>query len=111
MLISTYKGRVNIELAMQQAYKVYSFYQSNTVERSIIDISKVFGSFAKLLTAYEKFYPVAVESGLRKVAYVHSNAIMVKNLIDKLREIASKFGVTTEVFLSFEEAKSWIARV
>ncbi len=108
MLISVYKGRMSIELARDQAESLLDFYQNNWVVRSVIDISKLYGSFAKLIEYYKMGYPTAVKSGLKCLAYVVSEDIMSNNLTAKMTYMANSFGVETNVFNSLEDATQWV---
>ncbi len=108
MIVSVYKGRVNYDLAAEQAETLLDFYRNNEVEASLVDVSKMYGSFVKLMDYYKEGFPLAVQSGLKRVAYVVSDDIITANQITKMELIASKFNVETRIFKTQELAKDWL---
>ena len=110
LLVSNYIGRVKLDLVVEHLSNIIIFYQNNPgrVKKSVVDISKVLGSFAKVLEFLEKkYYTAAVDNGLKCQAYVASEDLMIKNLSARLEMLASKFNIKSKVFCSLEEAKSW----
>lgn len=107
-IVSVYKGRVNYDLAVEQAETLLDFYRNNEVEASLIDVSKMYGSFVKLMDYYKEGFPIAVQSGLKRVAYVVSDDIITANQITKMELMASKFNVETRIFKTQQLAKDWL---
>ena len=73
-----------------------------------MDLSQLYGSFAKLLNYYRGAYPIAIESGLTCIAYVISDDIITQNLTVKLEKMGASFNVKTSVFRDSAEAEKWI---
>lgn len=111
LLVSNYIGRVKLDLVVEHLSNIIIFYQNNpgSVKRSVVDISKVLGSFAKVLEFLEEnYYIEAVRSGLKCQAYVASEDLIIKNLSVRLEMLALKFNIKSKVFSSLEEAKIWV---
>ncbi len=111
LLISVYKGRVKVELVIEHLEKLIAFYEQHpgAVVRSVVDISKVLGSFAKVLAFLESnYYPVAIQSGLASQVYVASDDLIIKNLSARLQMMASIFNLKTNVFKSRNQAVNWV---
>ena len=109
MLISVYKGRVNINLALEHLANVVEFYTKNTVYGSVADLSQLHGSFAKVIDyLVESYYPSAVKSGLKIQAYVVSEDLIIENLGFKLDKLASEFNIKSAVFNSRKQAETWV---
>ncbi len=110
LLVSEYKGRVKIELVIEHLSKIIDFYKasSNKQFRSVVDVSMVLGSFAKVFAFLDdEYYPIAAKCGLSCQAYVASDDLIIKNLSARLEIMASKFNIKSNVFHSWEEAKIW----
>ncbi len=99
ILVSVYKGRVDIELAMEQTEKLLEFYKMNEVKGRIMDIRQLYGSFAKLIEYYKNAFSIAVDSGLSCISYVVSDDLLAQNLILKLETIAHSFKTEAKIFL------------
>lgn len=108
-LVSLYKGRVNIDLALEHLANVVEFYHSNSVNGSVADLHKLVGSYAKVMDyLVESYYPAAVKSGLKIQAYVVSQDLINENLGFRLDGLAAKFGILSSVFTSRKEAETWV---
>ena len=109
ILVSEYKGRVKIDLALEHLAQLVRFYDENEVKGSVADLSKLHGSFAKvtdfLTTSY---YPAGSKSGLQCQAYVVSNDLIIENLGFQLNALASKFGIRSIVGTSRIDAEKWV---
>lgn len=109
LLISVYKGRVNIEWALEHLAKVVEFYNSNLVNGSVADLHQLLGSYAKVLDyLVESYYPAAVKSGLKIQAYVVSQDLINENLGVKLDGLASKFEIKSAVFNNRQQGEAWV---
>ena len=108
MLVSIYSGRINFELAKAHSDILLDFYRTNKVRGTLIDISKLYGSFAKLMDYYKNGFPVAVGSGLKYIAYVVSDDIITQNLIQKVKDMAVSFELKVSIFKSVKEAEKWL---
>ncbi len=108
-LVSEYAGRVNIELALIHLKEVSEFYSANEVRGSIVDLSKVFGSFAKVLDYLGKeAFPIAKKSGLCCLCYVVKDDLIMENLTNRLKFAVSSHNIEVNVLKSREEAEFWI---
>lgn len=110
LLVSVYKGRVKVELVIEHLSKIIDFYQDNSGKqfRSVVDVSMVLGSFAKVFEFLDnKYYPIAVKCGLVCQAYVASDDLIIKNLSARLEIMASRFNIKSSVFNTLDEAKVW----
>lgn len=109
LLISVYKGRVNIDWALEHLAKVVEFYSSNSVNASVADLHQLLGSYAKVLDyLVESYYPAAVKSGLKIQAYVVSQDLINENLGVRLDGLASKFGIKSAVFNNRQQGEAWV---
>ncbi|MCB0496253.1 MAG: hypothetical protein KDC79_08955 [Cyclobacteriaceae bacterium] len=109
LLISVYKGRVNIDLALEHLANVVEFYLTNSVKGSVADLHQLLGSYAKVFDyLVEAYYPAAVKSGLKIQAYVVSQDLINENLGFRLDDLASRFGIKSAVFTSRKEAENWV---
>ncbi len=109
MLVSVYGGLVDIDLVIEHLKKIIEFYKQNEVNGSVVDISTVLGSFAKIMAFLESDYcPVAIKNGLKVQAYVASDDLIIKNLSARLEMMASMFNIQSEVFKSRNEAEEWV---
>lgn len=109
ILISEYKGRVKIDLALEHLEQIVNFYTKNEVRGSVADLSKLHGSFAKV-TDYliASYYPAAAKSGLQCQAYVVSKDLIIENLGFRLNGLAVKFNIESIVGTSRIEAEKWV---
>ena len=99
MLISVYKGRFEIDLALEQLAKIAEFYKNNHVIGSVVDVKQLYGSFVKIFPYMkDTLNPIAIKSGLKYQVYVLSEDLIVKNLGIKLKKMATSFNLTSEVF-------------
>lgn len=109
LLESTYVGRVNIDLALEHLANVVEFYTKNEVQGSIANLSRLIGSYVKVIDyLVESYYPAATKSGLKVQAYVVSKDLINENLGNELDALAKKFGITSVVFTNKEEAEAWV---
>lgn len=108
-LVSVYKGRVIIDLALEHLANVVDFYRTNSVNGSVADLHKLLGSYAKVMDyLVESYYPAAVKSGLKIQAYVVSEDLINENLGLRLDGLAAKFGIKSSVFTNRKEAEDWV---
>jgi len=103
ILISEYKGRVNIDLALSHLQEVKEFHLKHNVKAAIVDIKNLYGSFAKVYGYIDDSFPEIIASGLKYSAYVLSEDLIIANLGEKLKETAAAYKLESEVF-SFQEA-------
>ena len=112
LLVSVYTGLVDVDLIIEHLKQIIEFYKANEVQRSVVDISAVLGSFAKIMAFLESdYYPVAIKNGLKVQAYVASDDLIIKNLSTRLEMMASMFNVQSEVFKTRDEAEEWIKSI
>jgi len=109
ILVSEYKGRVKIDLALEHLAQLVSFYDKNEVRGSVADLSKLHGSFAKV-TDYlvASYYPTAAKNGLICQAYVVSKDLIIENLGFRLNGLANKFNIKSIVGTSRIDAEKWV---
>ena len=111
ILHSEYAGRVIIDLAFNHLVQIVNFYRANEVLGSVIDLSKLHGSFARVFEYLnDSYYPSAVASGLRCQAFVVSEDLMIANLGFRLTNLAEKFNVNSMVCTDRKEANDWVKR-
>ncbi len=111
ILVSVYKGRSNVELGIKHLEAVIEFYSKNEVKGSIVDITKIYGSFSKGVDFLKQsYYPVAVESGLYCQAYVIPNDIIVETLSNKLVSMALSFIEKARAFTDRDKAEEWVKK-
>ncbi len=111
ILISTYKGKFKFDSALKHYQKVFDFHIKNGVKGDVIDISKLFGSFYKLLNFIKDTYPAIAKSGLVCCAYVVDDDIIVNNLLGKVAEIEKPLNLKTAIFKDKEEALTWVKSI
>ncbi len=112
LLVSVYHGRANIELAKEHLSLLMEFYEKNEVKAAIVDLSKVYGSFAKIFEFLDTdFYPHAYTNGLRFQAYVISGDLINENLGEKLILLVRSHNIEVKVFNSLTVAENWIKSV
>ena len=99
ILVSVYKGRAIISLALEHLANIVDFYANNEVKGAVVDVKEVHGSFVKVLNYMrDTLNPVAVKSGLTCQVYVLSEDLIITNLGIKLKELAKSFNINSEVF-------------
>lgn len=109
ILISVFKGRVDIDLLLDHLSNSVSFYNNYNVIGSVADISQVHGSFVKIMDFMkETYYPAAIKSGVKCAAYVISKDLINSHLGVKLELIASSFNIKSAVFSELSEAEDWV---
>ncbi len=108
MLISVYKGRITIGLALEHLESIVEFYKNNEVLGSVVDIKEMYGSFAKIFEYMQNtYYPNAVKSGLKCQGFVVSKDLIINNLSSKLKKMATSFNLESKVFNEREESMIW----
>jgi len=113
LLISSYTaGEVDSDLVIEHLRKLIDFYKKNEILKSVVDVSEVLGSFAKIMAFLESdYYPVAIKNGLKVQAYVASDELIIKNLSLRLEMMASMFNVKSNVFKTRAEAENWVKKI
>ena len=108
-LVSVYKGRVDIDLALEHLADIVEFYKTTKIYGSVVDLKGLYGSFAKVFEYMANtYYPIAIENGLKSQVYVVSEDLIVNNLGSKLKTMATSFKLKSEVFSEREEAEKWL---
>ena len=111
ILHSTFRGRFNKELNLSHLKIVREFSMDHVILGSIVDVTKLRGSFAGMFETMEtKTLPGVKKAGFKYVAYVLSDDILMKAVIDKWVEIAKGLNLTIEKFENIDEAKKWIIK-
>lgn len=108
IIASTYVGRVKIDDALEHLKSVYAFHLKHNAEGSIVDLRKIHGSFAKLLSYVGDTYQDVIKSGLKCSAYVVSDDLMVNNLLKKIIAIEDPLEHKSAVFENRTEAEQWV---
>lgn len=110
LLISTYSaGEVDSDLVIEHLRELIAFYKKNEILKSVVDVSEVLGSFAKIMAFLESdYYPVAIKNGLKAQAYITTDDLMRKNLSLRLEMMASMFNVQSNVFKTRIEGEKWV---
>ncbi len=112
MLISIYKGRADIPLALEHIERIIVFLKkNNSVLKSVVDVSEVHGSFAKILGyVKDSYHPIAIETGLQSEVYVISEDLIIKNLGIKLKDLAILSNLKSKLFTDRKKAIDWLKR-
>lgn len=111
ILHSTFKGRFNKELNLKHLKTVGEFSEDNVILGSIVDVTNLRGSFASMFETMEtKTLPGVKKAGFKYVAYVLSDDILMKAVINKWVEIAKGLNLKIEMFESVTDAKDWIIK-
>ncbi len=106
---STFKGRVKLDLAYEHMDELGEFYLNNKINGSIVNISKVYGSYAKILEYLKvNFLPKTKTSGIKRKAYVVSDDIIVAHLSAKLVNGDEYNHIKSKVFFYLKEAEEWV---
>jgi len=109
VLISVYKGRIDIEVGLEHLADIVEFYKNNEVIGSVVNIKEMYGSFAKIFEYMkESYYPAAVKSGLRCQGFVVSEDLIINNLSSKLSGMATSFKLKSKVFADRNKAEDWV---
>ncbi|MCF6351760.1 MAG: hypothetical protein L3J06_02010 [Cyclobacteriaceae bacterium] len=109
VLVSVYKGRAVVKLALEHLQSIVGFYEKNEVHGSIVYVKGVYGSYSKILGYMKDFYcPVAIKSGLKCQGFVVSEDLIVNNLSLKIKEMATLFNLKSKVFSERREAEAWV---
>ena len=104
LLLSTYKGIFNFEIAKDS----YNYLANLYIVGKIADVRKLNGSFIKLMSEFKEKYPILKERGLKAEAFVVSDDLMINNLISKLSKQLEGIGIDTYVCHTVEEAENWL---
>ena len=109
ILHSTFRGRFNKDLNLKHLRVVSEFSKENEILGSIVDVTKLRGSFAGMFETMEtKTLPGIKKAGFRFVAYVISDDILMRAVIKKWVEIAKGLNLKIEIFEDLVDAKDWI---
>ncbi len=111
ILVSVYKGRAIIQLALEHLESIVGFYKTNKVLGSIVDVKEVHGSFAKVFEYMkDSYYPIAIKNGLQCQVYVVSEDLIINNLGSKLKGMATLFKLKSNIFSDRDEAEEWVKK-
>lgn len=111
VLQEQFRGRFNIDMLADHFESIENFLKSNKAKASIVDISKVYGSFAKILEYVEhSYFPTLEKSGIRYQAYIISDDLMIQNLIDKVEKLSNQFNIEIKIFYDIESANTWLQK-
>ena len=106
---STFRGRVRVDFAKEHLEELGEFYLHTKVKASIVDISKLYGSYAKILEYIKtEFLPKTKVSGIKLKAYVVSDDVIVAHLSSKLVDGDVHNKIYSKVFSDLCEAEEWI---
>lgn len=104
-----FKGRFQIDMLTVHFKAIENFLSLKKAKASIVDISKVYGSFAKILEYVElAYFPTLERSGIRYQAYIISEDLMIQNLINRVKELSTQFNIEIQIFYDRELANSWL---
>ena len=91
---------------------VLDFVKDKKVKGILTDISKLIGSFSKLLPFLKDvYYPLMIERGLYCKATVVSNDIITSHLSERLQEVLIKIGIKSNIFNNVPDAEEWMSKV
>ncbi len=112
ILISVYKGRIDIDLGLEHLADIVEFYKENEVVGSVVNIKEMYGSFAKIFEYMkEHYYPAAIKSGLKCQGFVVSEDLIINNLSSKLSDMATSFKLKSKVFSDKNKAEGWVKSI
>ncbi|MEN8248767.1 MAG: hypothetical protein ABFS32_07525 [Bacteroidota bacterium] len=108
---STYRGRFNREQNLSHLRRVMEFSKDHVILGSIVDLSKLRGSFTGMFDTMEhETLPGVKKAGFRYVAYVLSDDILIEHATKKWIDIAKGLSLTIETFGNEEEAENWLIK-
>lgn len=111
ILSTVYNGLVEYDLFAEIIKVVNETAKNEGIHGALADVSKLRGSFHRLLQYMEDIgFPHLVDYGLRVQAQVISDDLMMKNLISKVNEILTSLGVKHKTFEDQEEGYKWFSR-
>lgn len=109
---STFSGRFDVTLAIDHLEELGEFYFNNKVNASIVDLSNVYGSYAKVLEYVKTtFLPKTKTSGIKWKAYVVSDDVIVAYLSSKLVEGDEHNKILSKVFSQIKDAEKWVTSI
>ena len=104
-----FKGRINIDKLSVHFESIDSFLKLNKANASIVNLSKVYGTFGNILELLESsYYPALEKSSIRYQAFILPEDLVIKNLIDKVKKLSLQFSIEIQIFYDKELANSWI---
>lgn len=108
LLVTVYKGRVNMVAGLLYLNKLNTFYKNNEVKGSVVDVTQVYGSFIKGLPKLGHLYKKFNKRGLTCTAFVVSDDIIINNVVLKLKQITESNKLKTAIFKDRKEAEEWV---
>jgi len=111
ILSVVYNGLVEYDLFEEVIEAVNNTAKTNGVHGTLADVSRLRGSFHRLLQYMEEIgFPLLVDHGLRIQAQIISDDIIMKNLISKVNKMLASLGVETRNFEDRKEGFEWLKK-
>lgn len=102
-------GRFNINLLNVHFKAIENFLKLKKARGSMVDIRKVYGSFAKILEYVEfSYFPALEQGGVHYQAFIVPDDLIFQNLIEKVKNISLQFNIEIQIFDDREQASSWL---
>jgi hypothetical protein len=109
VLHSKYTGRPTQNLVLEHYNGTMNLINENSVIGTLIDLRQMYGSYFKYVELLAgDAYPKMKRKGLKYLAFIISDDILVKNVTDKLVDAIERLGLVVEVFTDFDEAEDWL---
>ncbi len=109
IIFANYHGIIEYDLAEEVIKSINQVAVNNGINGAIADISKLRGSFYRLMEymANEGF-PLLIKHGLRVYAQVISEDIIIHNLSNKVNNIGKELGIESKIFNDNNKAEEWV---
>lgn len=109
ILATVYNGLVEYDLFAEIIKVVNDTAMNNGIHGALADVSKLRGSFHRLLQYMEEIgFPHLVDFGLSVQAQIISDDLMMINLVSKVNEILASLGVNYKTFEDRDEGYNWL---
>lgn len=109
ILATVYNGLVEYDLFAEIIKVVNDTAMNNGIHGALADVSKLRGSFHRLLLYMEEIgFPHLVDYGLSVQAQIISDDLMMINLVSKVNEILASLGVNYKTFEDRDEGYNWL---
>ena len=104
-----FKGRINIDRLAVHFEAIDSFLKLKKAKASIVNLTKVYGTFGNILELLESsYYPALEQSNIQYQAFILPEDLIIKNLIDKVKNLSLQFNIEIQIFYDIELANLWM---
>ncbi len=100
------------ELMMEQIRKILEFIREKEIWGAVADITRLRGSFIKVLEVLRNTcYPAVEEKGHRCKAIVVSDDLITEHVATKLRDLIRDFNMNVQLFKDRIKVDGWIRKI